>query len=85
MNQPYTYMHPLPFVFPSHLGHDRALTRVLCAIQEVLCATFFFFFLIFIYFYFDYAGLHCCATAFSSCSEWGLLSSCGAQGFSCEA
>ena len=33
-------------------------------------------------------GLHCCAQAFSSCSEWGLLSTCGAQashcsGFSC--
>ena len=33
-------------------------------------------------------GLHCCARAFSSCSKWGLLSSCGARasqcsGFSC--
>ena len=33
-------------------------------------------------------GLHCCAQAFSSCGEWGLFSSCGAQasgyrGFSC--
>ena len=24
-------------------------------------------------------GLHCCARAFSSCSEWGLLSSCEAS------
>ena len=33
-------------------------------------------------------GLHCCMQAFSSCSKWGLLSSCCAQashcgGFSC--
>ena len=24
-------------------------------------------------------GLHCCTSTFSSCSMWGLLSSCGAQ------
>ena len=33
-------------------------------------------------------GLHCCTWSFSSCSEWGLLSSCSARvshcsGFSC--
>ena len=33
-------------------------------------------------------GLHCCAQAFSSCSEWGATLRCGAQashcsGFSC--
>ena len=33
-------------------------------------------------------GLRCCAWAFSSCGEWGLLFSCGARashcgGFSC--
>ena len=28
-------------------------------------------------------GLHCCTRAFSSCSEWGLLSSWGAQASHC--
>ena len=28
-------------------------------------------------------GLHCCAWAFSSCSKWGLLSSCSAQASHC--
>ena len=27
-------------------------------------------------------GLCCCPSAFSSCSKWGLLSSCSAKGFS---
>ena len=35
-NQPYTYIDPLFFGFPSHLGHQRALSRVPCAIQWVL-------------------------------------------------
>ena len=30
-------------------------------------------------------GLRCCAWAFSSCSEWGLLSSCGVQVSHCYA
>ena len=34
MNRPYIY--PLPFGFPSHSGHHRALSRVPCAIQKVL-------------------------------------------------
>ena len=28
-------------------------------------------------------GIHCCARTFSSCSEWGLLSSCGVQSSRC--
>ena len=36
VNQPYTYVDPLFFGFPSHLGHQRALSRVTCAIQWVL-------------------------------------------------
>ena len=31
MNQPYIYIHPLPFGFPSHSGDYRALNRVPCA------------------------------------------------------
>ena len=38
-----TYIHPLFLGFPWHLGHHRALSRVPCAIQEVLiCAGIFF-------------------------------------------
>ena len=36
VNQLYVYIYPLFFGFPSHLGHHRALSRVLCAIQQVL-------------------------------------------------
>ena len=33
VNQPYIYISPLFFGFPSHLGHHRSLTRVPWAIQ----------------------------------------------------
>ena len=36
VNQPYVYTYHLPFGFPSHPGHHRALSRVPCAIQQVL-------------------------------------------------
>ena len=42
---------------------------------------FFFFLILFIYFWLP--SLHCCAQAFSSCGEQGLLSSCGAQASHC--
>ena len=32
---------------------------------------------------FGCTGLCCCSQAFSCCSEWGLLSSCGAQASQC--
>ena len=32
----------------------------------------------FIYLFLVELGLCCCTQAFSSCDEWGLLSSCGA-------
>ena len=35
MNQPYMYVYPLPFGFPSHLSHHSALSRVPWAIQSV--------------------------------------------------
>ena len=41
-----------------------------------MCSFFFFFFL-------AAFGLRCCVFAFSSCREWGLLSSCGAWAFYC--
>ena len=34
---------------------------------------FFFFLNKFIYLFIAVLGLHCCAQAFSSCGEWGLL------------
>ena len=48
----------------------------------------FFFFLSFlknnfIYLFLTVLGLCCCAQAFSSCGEWGLLSSCSARAFHC--
>ena len=33
----YMYIHPLFSGLPSHLGHHRAFSRVLCAIQKVPC------------------------------------------------
>ena len=36
VNQLYVYIYSLLFGFPSHLDHHRALSRVLCAIQQVL-------------------------------------------------
>ena len=35
MNLLHVYYIP-PFLFPSHIGHQRALSRVPCAIQEIL-------------------------------------------------
>ena len=42
VNQLYVYIYPLFFAFPYHLGHNRALRRVLCAIQEVLISYLFY-------------------------------------------
>ena len=39
----------------------------------------FLFFKFWLFIFLAMLGLHCCAGAFSSCSEWGLLSSCGPQ------
>ena len=36
VNQLSIYIYPFFFGFPSHLGHHRALSRVPCAIQQVL-------------------------------------------------
>ena len=38
MNRPYIYTYPFPSGLPSHLGPHRVLSRVLCAMQEVLIA-----------------------------------------------
>ena len=42
MNQLYVYTYPLFFGFPFHLGHPRALSRVPCAIQQVLISYLFY-------------------------------------------
>ena len=42
VNQLYIYTYPLFFGFPCHLGHHRALSRVPCAIQQVLISYLFY-------------------------------------------
>ena len=42
VDQPYVHIYPLFFVFPSHLGHPKALSRVPCAIQQVLINYLFY-------------------------------------------
>ena len=42
VNQLYTYIYPLFFGFPSPLGHHRALSRVPCALQQVLISYLFY-------------------------------------------
>jgi len=42
VNQLYVYIYHLFFGFPSHLDHHRALSRVPCAIQEVLIGYLFY-------------------------------------------
>ena len=40
VNQLYVYLYPLfPHSFFSHIGHDRVLSRVPCAILEVLISS----------------------------------------------
>ena len=41
VNQFSIYMYPLFFRFSSHIGHYRVLSRVPCAIQEVLTSYLF--------------------------------------------
>ena len=43
VNQLYRYIYPLFFRFFSHIGHYRVLSRVPCAIQQVLISYLFFF------------------------------------------
>ena len=75
------FLPSLPSSHPLH-ACTRTYTYIL---SFIVC----FFFKSFIYLIVSgYAGLHCCVQAFSSCDEWELLSSCGAQasrlgGFSC--
>ena len=42
VNQLYVYIYPLFFVFPSHIGHQRTLSRVPYAIQQVLISYLFY-------------------------------------------
>ena len=42
VNQLYVFKYPLFFVFPSNLGHHRALSRVPHAIQQVLISYLFY-------------------------------------------
>ena len=60
MNQSYIYIYPLFFRFPSHLGHHSAILSIYLFICLFVCLWLSL-------------GLGCCAWAFSSCGEWGLL------------
>ena len=42
VNQLYVYMYTLFFRFFSHLGHYRGLSRVPCAVQQVLIGYLFY-------------------------------------------
>ena len=59
-----------------------------CSMSKLKFYGIIFFKFFFLSFFMAVLGLHCCVQAFSSCSESGLLSSCGAwvshcSGFSC--
>ena len=41
VNQLYVYIYSLFFVFPSHLGHHRALSRVPCALKRFSLVIYF--------------------------------------------
>ena len=43
VNQPYTYSYPSFFRFFSHIGYYRILSRVPCAIRQVLISYLFYF------------------------------------------
>ena len=60
----------------------------MCLLKSSVSSTFISMFLIFFLNYFlnlflAKLGLCCCMWAFSSCGEWGLLSSCGVQTSHC--
>ena len=42
VNRLYVYTYPLFLRFPSHFSHHRSLSRVPCAIQQVLISYFFY-------------------------------------------
>ena len=42
VNQLYIYIYPLFFRFFSHLGHYRVLSRVPCAVQQILMSYLFY-------------------------------------------
>ena len=42
VNNLYLDIEPLLFGFPSHLGHHRVLSRVPCAVEQVLIAYLFY-------------------------------------------
>ena len=80
--QLYIYIYLFFFKFFSHLGYYRILSRVPCAMQQVLVITFILFsFYLFIYFL-AALGLRCCARAFSLVAASRGYSSLRCAGFS---
>ena len=55
---------------------ESIILKLLTGFYALMSAFFFFF--LFIYLYLAVLGIHCCTGFSSSCSEWGLLSSCDA-------
>ena len=49
------------------------LERILCEVPGSCPFLFFFNLFILVYLFLAALGLRCCAWAFSSCGEWGLL------------
>ena len=77
----YTYIHSL-FRFFSHIGHYRVLSGVSCASQQFLIS-YLFYLKNFIYLFIWLCWVFIASTAFSSCGEWGLLSSSDAWASRC--
>ena len=74
----YVVSRPFPTVsvtpFPSRQAKEQGLSSCVARLrdQSLMPVSFFFFFFYFILFL-AVLGLHCCAQAFSSCGERGLL------------
>ena len=56
-------------------GPQRTPIYIFCPLSPFQCA----FKYTYLFLVLAVLGLHCCTRAFSSCHEWGLLSSCGVQ------
>ena len=49
MSQTHIYTYPLFCEFPAHLGHQRALSTVDCAIQYVPISYLFFYIVVYVW------------------------------------
>ena len=72
------YIHRFPY-YHNHSTKRNRLSQWLNIKDTDLSLYIVFFLFVFL----AALGLCCCSRAFSSCSEWGLLSSCGAWASHC--